>query len=269
MHSLSPRAHEPQPSELNNLGEGVEHFPLRRMARVLARRHMLRHTALELSLNDGTSALFNFESRKTRDEVLSVLLAQRAVRRTVASMDLRLVMRRWQAGEVSNFEYLAFLNTMADRSIHDLTQYPVYPWVIQDYQSPKLDLTNPATFRDLSKPIGALNPERLAYFKERFWAMPPADETMGIPPPFLYGSHYSTPGFVLYYLVRAAPQHMLCLQSGRFDAADRMFHSVAESWASVLTNPSDVKELIPEFYASDGEFLANINDLPLGKMQVW
>ena len=24
----------------------------------------------------------------------------------------------------------------------------------------------------------------------------------GTPPPFLYGSHYSTPGFVLYYLVR-------------------------------------------------------------------
>ena len=28
-----------------------------------------------------------------------------------------------------------------------------------------VDLTNPATFRDLSKPIGALNGERLAFFK--------------------------------------------------------------------------------------------------------
>ena len=28
-----------------------------------------------------------------------------------------------------------------------------------------VDLSNPATFRDLSKPIGALNEERLAFFK--------------------------------------------------------------------------------------------------------
>ena len=30
---------------------------------------------------------------------------------------------------------------------------------------PSIDLNNPSTFRDLSKPIGALNQERLAFFK--------------------------------------------------------------------------------------------------------
>ena len=49
-------------------------------------------------------------------------------------------------------------------------------------------------------------------------------------------------------LVRAAPAHMLRLQSGRFDAPDRLFCSVGDSWDSVLTNPTDVKELIPEFF---------------------
>lgn len=43
-------------------------------------------------------------------------------------------------------------------------------------------------------------------------------------PKFLYGSHYSTPGFVLFYLVRKYPQYMLCLQNGRFDHPDRMFN---------------------------------------------
>lgn len=47
------------------------------------------------------------------------------------------------------------------RSFNDLTQYPVFPWVIADYTSETLDLTNAATFRDLSKPIGALNESRL------------------------------------------------------------------------------------------------------------
>ena len=37
-------------------------------------------------------------------------------------------------------------------------------------------------------------------------------------PPFLYGCHYSTPGYVVFYLMRSEPQLMLRLQNGRFDA---------------------------------------------------
>lgn len=42
-----------------------------------------------------------------------------------------------------------------------ITILQVFPHVIADFKSKKLQLDNPATFRDLSKPIGALNPERL------------------------------------------------------------------------------------------------------------
>jgi len=41
----------------------------------------------------------------------------------------------WQRGEISNFEYLMCLNTLAGRSYNDLMQYPVFPWVIADYDS--------------------------------------------------------------------------------------------------------------------------------------
>ena len=71
---------------------------------------------------------------------------------------------RWQRREISNFDYLSFLNSEADRS-NDLTQYPVFPWVLSDYTSKTLDLSDASSFRDLSKPIGALNPERLREFK--------------------------------------------------------------------------------------------------------
>lgn len=58
-----------------------------------------------------------------------------------------------------------FCFSLADRTVNDLTQYPVFPWVVADYVSTTLDLTNPKTFRDLTKPIGALNPERLIKLK--------------------------------------------------------------------------------------------------------
>lgn len=38
--------------------------------------------------------------------------------------------KMWQHGEISNFEYLMHLNAAAGRSFQDLTQYPVFPWVL-------------------------------------------------------------------------------------------------------------------------------------------
>lgn len=40
-----------------------------------------------------------------------------------------------QKGEMNNFEYLMHLNTLAGRTYNDLMQYPVFPWIIADYES--------------------------------------------------------------------------------------------------------------------------------------
>lgn len=60
---------------------------------------------------------------------------------------LRRVTGAWQAGKVSNLDYLLFCNLAAGRSFNDLTQWPVFPWVLSDYRSARLDLDNPAVFR--------------------------------------------------------------------------------------------------------------------------
>ncbi len=63
-----------------------------------------------------------------------------------------------------------------------------------------------SSFRDLSKPVGALNAERLAMLRHRYVEMPRDADS---PPPFLYGTHYSCPGYVMFWLVRSAPGHLL------------------------------------------------------------
>lgn len=60
------------------------------------------------------------------------------------------------------------LNTLAGRSYNDLMQYPIFPWILADYDSEELDLTDSATFRDFSKPMGAQSSERLLQFKKRY-----------------------------------------------------------------------------------------------------
>lgn len=63
--------------------------------------------------------------------------------------------------------FLQFFS-LADRTCHDLTQYPVFPWVISDYESKTIDINDVKHYRDLTKPIGALNPDRLNQLLERY-----------------------------------------------------------------------------------------------------
>ncbi|OWK04214.1 hypothetical protein Celaphus_00016273 [Cervus elaphus hippelaphus] len=182
-----------------------------------------------------------FYERQDRDNLyfyIATYLEHHVPERTAEGYTLQ-----WQRGLLSNYQYLLHLNSLADRSCSDLSQYPVFPWVIGDYSSSEL--------------AGPHRPPLVP--QARYQEMPE--------PRFMYGSHYSSPGYVLFYLVRIAPEYMLCLQNGRFDNADRMFNSIAETWKNCLDGATDFKELIPEFYGDDVSFLVNSLKLDLGKRQ--
>ena len=108
----------------------------------------------------NTTVLFFFFFQTRRASLMSARQLYRASNMT----------QKWQRREISNFEYLMFLNTIAGRTYNDLNQYPVFPWVITNYTDAEIDLTSPNNYRDLSKPVGALNPSRREYFEERYAA---------------------------------------------------------------------------------------------------
>ncbi len=169
-------------------------------------------------------------------------------------------------GDISNFAYLMLINTMAGRTFNDLTQYPVFPWVIADYKSEELDLSDPQTFRDLSKPMGCQIPSRETEFRERYHTFAEMDPST---PPFHYGTHYSSAMIVSSYLIRLQPfvQSYLLLQGGSFDHADRLFYSLEKAWLSASRdNMTDVRELTPEFFYLP-EFLLNKNGYNFGTKQ--
>ncbi|KAJ2079660.1 hypothetical protein H4R24_003630 [Coemansia sp. RSA 988] len=249
-------------------------WPLSDIQQIHFRRFMMRNSAIEVFFRDRTSILLNIPSKKTRMQLVWKLTSLPKVNQGLSLSDIRppgvLVRRlrlteRWQRGELSNFDYLMALNTAAGRSYNDLSQYPVFPWIIRDYSSKWLDLRSSKTYRDLSRPIGALNEKRLRHFLERYESF---EDPTGRIKKFLYGTHYSSAATVAHYLLRAEPftsVHVL-LQSGKFDHADRQFHSIGDAWNSCMTGSGDVKELIPEFFYMP-EFLTNHNRLNLGKRQ--
>ncbi|KNA15279.1 hypothetical protein SOVF_099670 isoform A [Spinacia oleracea] len=245
-------------------------------------RYMLQYTAIEIFFsNSVTPVFFNFSSQKMAKDVGSLIVTTRnellfprgsAKDRTgvIYFVDRRLAQEmaetareRWRRREITNFEYLMILNTLAGRSYNDLTQYPVFPWVLADYTSETLDYNKSSTFRDLSKPVGALDPKRFEVFEDRYQSFSDPDI-----PSFYYGSHYSSMGIVLYYLIRLEPFTALHrnLQGGKFDHADRLFQSIEGTFRNCLSNTSDVKELIPEFFYMP-EFLSNSNSYHLGVKQ--
>ena len=123
-----------------------------------------------------------------------------------------------------------FFALPSGRTYNDLSQYPVFPWVLQDYTSETLDLSDPKVYRDLSTPMGWLgSPARRQMVQNRYKSLVEAGQE-----PYHYGSHYSTAGFVLWYLMRLEPftTGALLLQGGKFDHADRMFDAVARTFNS-------------------------------------
>ncbi len=250
----------------------VELWPDDTIMDLQLRRYLLRDMAMELFLIDGCTFLIAFNTKEDRDKAYEMLSGRNLANRISYESDVVLrntllrvsITQKWQRGLISSFEYLQHLNTLAGRSYNDLTQYPVFPWVLADYSSPELDLNDPRSFRDLSKPMGAQVPSRLENFLEKYQALQDMGQT-----PYHYGSHYSNVGVVLHYLLRVEPfaSFFLQFQGGHFDVADRLFDNVETTWRMASSgSSSDVKECLPEFYYLP-DFLQNKNRFDLGKKQ--
>ncbi len=152
-------------------------------------RYLLQERAAEIFSVEGTNTLLVFRDRARRDVIcdrLAPMLAPDASTAAVPGIDApkvereflglpglsvfgsRTVTQRWENGELTNFQYLMYLNTLAGRTYNDLNQYPVFPWILADYTSPLLDLDDDRTYRDLSKPMGAQTLTRAQSYALRF-----------------------------------------------------------------------------------------------------
>lgn len=278
-----------------NYDETARHWKWTEVISVSKRRFLHRDVAIEVFFDDGRSYLLTAMSKGIRNDIHSRLM-QRAPH--VAKPDLvvnpelswRLdslrnpeeapqtlssrwasafssvsshpITRKWQKGELSNYHYLMFINTLAGRTFNDLTQYPVFPWIISNYTDSELDLTNPKNFRDLTKPIGIQNPQQEEFVRQKYAAMLEMDDTGDAAH---YLTHYSSAMMVASYLVRLQPyMAAFSLIQGGLDHADRMFYSVQGAWDSATgSNMTDVRELTPEFFFLP-DFLTNVNDYDFG-----
>lgn len=277
----------------------TRHWTWSEVLSISKRRFLFRDVSIEVFFTDGRSYLLTCMSSKVRDDLHTAVVSRAPHVHTYAavvsedawrldtlrnpeegpqsfgskfasvfnSMPSYAATKKWIKGEMSNFQYLMLVNTMAGRTFNDLTQYPVFPWVLADYTSEELNLEDPKAFRDLSKPMGCQTRARALEYKDRFKQFAEMGDHNA--PPFHYGTHYSSAMIVSSYLIRLQPfvQSYLLLQGGSFDHADRLFDSIEKAWLSASRdNMTDVRELTPEFFYLP-EFLVNINKYDFGIKQ--
>ena len=300
---------------------------------IFRRRYYYKNSAIEIFTSTNKSFYFNFKFEKDREVVIEEITSKikevskiyddikdpkdsfdniigfenaeaihskKKTKKTKLSKKIDM----WKNWEINNFELLMWLNIYGNRSYNDISQYPVFPWILSSYEDPlkievnddiknkkKKNNLNPSSlndgsdseeeegdentseynYRDLNLPMGMLElneegEKRKELFMETYDTL--KNDGDGEIKPYIYGSNYSNPMYVCNFLMRLFPfTHIsIELQGHKFDNPERMFLSVTNSFYNSITQKTDVRELIPEFFYLPEMFL-NINGLNLGKLE--
>ena len=278
-------------------------IPYHKIQMVLKRRYFFRRQAIEIFTEDRKSFLFKLDSTKIqifidnikfhmKQDIEDISIAYNKFDEKIGFvnknnifldfnmnfvsnekkfMNLKRIYEKWSKWEMSTLKLLMLLNIYGNRSYNDINQYPVFPWIITDYVSESIpNFDNKDFIRQMYKPMGMMDfteeaKERKENYEEHWLEDekdPDRDENYD-----RYGSHYSTSFYLTYYLVRVFPFSYIRieLQGKKFDDPNRLFNSLPNSFDCAISQKSDLRELIPEFFCFPEMFL-NMNELNLGEI---
>lgn len=240
------------------------------------RRYQLQDVGLEIFLTNNMTYLISFRNNRDREDFKQSLMREKHKMINLQLFNLNNSLNRlsqlWRDGRITNFDYLTCLNKLAGRSFNDLMQYPIFPFVLSNYTSNVLDLTDSNNFRKLDRPMAVQNVEKEETFIKNYQDSQSTNLSIGLfgmTKPYHYGNHYSNSATVLHFLVRLPPftQMLIQYQDNNFDQPDRTFHSIASTWQLITQDSNtDFKELIPEFFFSP-EMFSNLEQFELGRKQ--
>lgn len=127
------------------------------------RRYQHQENAFEFFISSNKSFFFVVENPDDR-----VVLREIFADKIVVNVDPVKLMQQWKEGRLTNWEYLMTLNQLAGRTYNDLMQYPVFPWILADYTSECLDLTQRSSYRKLDKPIAVQHKENEQHYLNNY-----------------------------------------------------------------------------------------------------
>lgn len=225
----------------------VLNIPMRDVLRITKKPWRYYDGAIEIYFN-ATSVFISLDSAKERDTLFDLVLAHSQAE----NLSISDYQRMWHDRTLTNYQYLSIVNDYAGRTVHDICQYHIFPWIIQDYESDAMDFTRETTFRDLSKTTRNITPVKFELSNRKNKKSQLTD-------------HYSNPVDVLRFLQRKYPYLVLPnshVNKGAFDGP------LAE-WNSITKEEGFWNEVIPDLYSLDTSFISRKTGLPAVKLPKW
>ena len=149
---------------------------------IFIRVYFYYESALEIYTIDYKSYYLNFKTKEDMNKFLNIILSNNPQFLEIKTENKRILgyalknkmkekkksyyiintQEEWQNYNKSTLEYLMWLNIYGGRSYNDITQYPVFPWILMNYQIN--DISNAENLeRDFSLPMGMIT---LDYWKQ-------------------------------------------------------------------------------------------------------
>jgi hypothetical protein len=118
----------------NNYKKKILNFELKDIRAAVKYRYLMQYNSIHIFFySKKGSKIFEFESQLEADEIYDYL-RNNSPKIDKNFNDIKYHTNMWVDGLMSNFDYLMYLNTMACRSFNDLSQYPVMPWILTNYE---------------------------------------------------------------------------------------------------------------------------------------
>lgn len=217
---------------------------------MVVKRYGLTRQAVEIYFDNSKSAFFSVFSQQCLKNFLINFKAIMEKRKDLAvsivtSPEKHFFEKKyrlaWKKSNISNFEYLMLLNKYSGRSFHDINQYPIFPWIISNYETDQFALEDTKNYRDLHFTILGITPNKRHEAGKRL------DESLKFKDPCQSCFYYLQGEDVLGYLFRLEPYSSL-MNKREHGKQTTKHRSIAALWQNELIDSSDNKELIPEYY---------------------
>ena len=132
---------------------------------IFLRKYYYKESAIEIFTTNNKSYYINFHNPKIRQYIIDIILIHIRSKKEIKTKDNKLLgyyisndnsnffisdidididnnnnsynlnelIKKWTYWEITTFDFLIYLNIFSNRSFNDLTQYPVFPWILTQY----------------------------------------------------------------------------------------------------------------------------------------
>ena len=169
-----------------NATEKFIKFNFNEILYIFIRKYCFRNNSIEIFTSNHKSYYFQFINNQKRDIFLSELISslnkknhKNKLFRSIKSIDefskptiigyyrdeeninkynnISNIKDLWKNNLISSLEYLMWINIYGNRSFRDIQQYPVFPWILNQYDYENYEeLINNLDIRDFRFPMGML-----------------------------------------------------------------------------------------------------------------